>query len=42
MTWIARYTCLRPDDVLNLTPWQFEEVCKQLETIIKAESGTGG
>jgi hypothetical protein len=39
MTWICRYTSMRPDDVLNMTPWQFRVVTEHLLEIIQAESG---
>ncbi len=40
MTWISRYTSMRPKDVLELTPWQLKVVTETLIEIIENEKGT--
>jgi len=42
IAWICRYTSLRPDDVMDMTQWQYKIFTTRLKEMLEAESGKNG
>lgn len=39
IAWICRYTSLKPDDVMEMTSYQYDAFCATLVEILQSESG---